>query len=83
MSYTVIWFIAFLLNGDPVAMTQVVKDGDVCSDAYATQLVKEVAQKNNIAFQELILWNCLPVVSPGPAAQINPPEEQLVPKRTL
>ena len=82
MSYVTIWFIAFLLDGTPVPMTQIVKGGDMCSDAYATQLVHEVAQKSSVAFQDLVLWRCEMFTSPGPAAPLeNAPNHPPLPNR--
>lgn len=80
-TYITIWVVAFMLNGDPAPFTQILKDGDTCSDSYATELVHEIAQRNNIAFQELVLWRCETFTSPGPAAPIEQEDEQPVRKR--
>lgn len=79
--FTAIWIVAFLLNGEPVAFTSMLPEGQMCSDDVALAYVHAKAQETNTAYQDLVLWKCESVTSPGPAQPIEHEEYQPVFKR--
>lgn len=80
MSFTALWMVVFLTNGQPVPFTVILTPEQTCGQELAMSIAKDM-QMTIGAVQELVLWDCKQVDSPGPAQPITHEEYQPVFKR--
>ena len=80
MTHTVLLLVVFLLNGEPRAHVVTLAPDVLCDAAEAVNLAHRVEAQLAEPIQDEILWRCLPVRSPGPAAAPDAPRHR-VPNR--
>lgn len=68
MTHTVLLLVVFLLNGEPRAHTAMLAPDVVCDAAQAVYFAHQFEAQLGERIQDEILWQCLPVPSPSPAA---------------
>lgn len=66
--------VAFLLNGDPVPLIAITDEAG-CGAYAATMLANDNAVKTGAEIQDLVLWDCKQVTSPGPQRHIPGKDE--------
>jgi hypothetical protein len=68
MTHTILVLVVFLLGGEPQAYAATLAPGMPCDAAQAVNFANQVEAHLAARIQEEILWQCIPVTSPGPAA---------------
>lgn len=69
----VLVIVVFLTNGAPVATVYALPETAACDEQVALRYARDYAgQFPDLAFQEQVLWNCLPVQSIGPGPAMRP-----------
>lgn len=80
MLYMALWLVVFLTNGDPIPFTMIVPPEQTCGRELALSIAKDM-QMTIGAVQDLVLWKCEEVTSPGVAPPLEHPEFQPAFKR--
>ena len=65
MTHTVLVLVVFLLGGEPEAYVATLAPNVECNAAQAVAFAHQAEAQLGEAIQEEILWQCLPVQSPG------------------
>jgi len=73
MTHTILLLVVFLLNGEPQAYAVTLSPDISCDAAQAVTFAHQVEIQLNEAIQEEVLWQCMPVRSPGPATAPDAP----------
>ena len=73
MTYTILVLVVFLLNGEPQAYAVTLSPDASCNTAQAVTFAHQVEVQLNQEIQEEVLWQCMPVRSPGPATTPDAP----------
>ena len=68
MTHTVLVLVVFLLSGEPQAYAATLAPDVACDAEQAVNFAHQVEAELRVAIQEEILWQCLPVRSPGPTS---------------
>jgi len=79
MTHTILVLVVFLLSGEPQAYAATLSPDVVCDAAQAVSFANQVEVHLREPIQEEILWQCLPVRSPGPTAAPDTPPRRRIP----
>lgn len=63
MNYMALIVVIFLTNGDPVIFSKLISVDSPCNEQVAVEFAKA---NTTDRIQDYVLWNCVPVESPGP-----------------
>jgi hypothetical protein len=77
MTHTILVIVLFLLSGEPQAHAATLSPGVPCDRAQAVNFSKQVETQLAASVQEEILWQCIPVQSPGPPPAPDMPPRHL------
>lgn len=63
MNYIAMIVVLFLSNGEPVILAKLLSADSPCNEQVA---VAFAMASTTVRIQDYVLWNCVPVTSPGP-----------------
>ena len=80
MTHNVLVLVVFLLGGEPRAYAATLAPNVACDAPQAVSFAQQVEAQLGEPIREEILWECLPVRSPGPARTPALPQRGHTPK---
>jgi hypothetical protein len=83
MTHTILVRVVFLLNGQPRAYAATLAPDIACDASQAVSFAHQVEAQLTERIQEDILWQCMPVRSPAPAAAPEAPQPRIIETRRI